>query len=112
MKLTKESLKKIIQEELETMMNEKPRSGIDTGDQQYQQMVSGFYNAMYKALVNYGKMASKGQTPETQEAIKRMVDFMNEALQDGMFKFSEYERKAGRADPEISLPDKSPNFEE
>ena len=89
MKLTKESLKNLIQEELEAMMNEKPRSGIDTGKSQYQQMVAGFFGAMSKALVNYAKMASKGQTPETQEAIKRMVDFMHEALQDGMFKFSE-----------------------
>ena len=87
MKLTKESLKKIIQEELEAMTSE---------NKGYDSMVSGFQRAMEKALKDYANMAMRGQTPETQERIKSMKRLMGQALITGVSNLKDYEEKQGR----------------
>ena len=87
MKLTKESLKKIIQEELEAVTSE---------NKGYDRMVQGFERAMMKALKDYSEMAMRGQTPEMQKRIKSMKRLMTQALITGVSNLKDYEEKQGR----------------
>tara|TARA_X000001388_G_C2219939_1_gene118843 strand:+ start:392 stop:706 length:315 start_codon:yes stop_codon:yes gene_type:complete len=84
MKLTKEQLKKIIQEELNNMGEVKvgdyeldPGQG-DTPDRF--DIVNDLRNAMLVAGKKWVKMASKGQTPEASEKFETIYDILENGL--------------------------------
>ena len=84
MKLTKEQLKKIIQEELNNMGEVKvgeyeldPGQG-DTPDRF--DIVNDLRDAMLVAGKKWVKMASKGQTPEASEKFETIYDILENGL--------------------------------